>query len=59
MKEQKIDFSINVQDDFTRIMIGTEPVDQMWSEIKEEYEKNGLQQIIDEVNEEMQKYEDR
>ena len=59
MKEQKIDFSINVQDDFTRIMIGTEPVDQMWSEIKEEYEKNGLQQIIDEVNEEMQKYEDK
>lgn len=59
MKEQKIDFSINVQDDFTRIMIGTEPVDQMWSEIKEEYENNGLQQVIDEVNEEMQKYEDK
>lgn len=36
MKEQNIDFSINVQDDFTRIMLGTEPVEQIWSEIKAE-----------------------
>lgn len=50
MKEEQIDFSIHVGDDFLRIMTGTEPVEKMWEEIKEEYEAQGLQDMIDTVN---------
>lgn len=53
MREKKIDFSVNPEADFLRIMTGTEPVEQMWEEIYSEYEEKGLQDVIDEVNEEM------
>lgn len=53
MKEEQIDFSIHVGDDFLRIMTGTEPVETMWAEIKKEYEDKGLQDMIDTVNNKM------
>lgn len=55
MKEEQIDFTIEVGDDFLRIMTGTEPVEEMWEEIRQEYEEKGLQDIIDTVNDRMRK----
>lgn len=55
MKEKQIDFTIQVGDDFLRIMTGTEPVGQIWEEIKKEYEEKGLQEMINIVNAEMRK----
>ena len=57
MREKKIDFGIKNESDFLRIMTGTEPVEEMWEEIYEEYEEKGLQKVIDTVNEEMQRRE--
>lgn len=50
MKEEQIDFTIDVGNDFLRIITGTRPVEEMWEEIKKEYEEKGLQDIIDLVN---------
>lgn len=53
IREEQIDFSIQVGDDFLRIMTGTRPVEEMWEEIKKEYEDKGLQDMIDTVNAKM------
>lgn len=57
VKEEKLDFSIQVGDDFFRIMTGTEPVEDMWAEIRQEYEEKGLQDVIDLVNLKMKNLE--
>jgi putative aldouronate transport system substrate-binding protein len=49
--ELGIDFTINFNDDFLNIMTGTEPVDKMWDDAVKQYEANGLQDMIDKVNE--------
>ncbi|MDE5825264.1 MAG: hypothetical protein K2H91_11380, partial [Lachnospiraceae bacterium] len=54
MKEEQIDFSLDLNRDFLRIMTGTDPVEEMWEEIKGEYEEKGLQDMIDIVNDKMQ-----
>lgn len=51
MLEQQIDFSLNVNEDFCRIMAGTEPVEKMWEELKQEYEEAGLSEAVRRVNE--------
>lgn len=56
MKEEQIDFTIEVGDDFLRIMTGTRPVEEMWEEIKKEYEEKGLQDVIDTVNAKMKEH---
>lgn len=50
MKEERIDFSLDLNNDFLSIMTGTEPVEEMWEEIKREYEEKGLQEMIGIVN---------
>ena len=57
MKEEQIDFSINLNDDFLRIITGDEPVEEIWAEIRKEYEAEGLQEMIDIVNDRMQQRE--
>ena len=57
MKEEQIDFSIHVNDDFLRIITGDEPVEEIWAEIRKEYEAEGLQEMIDIVNDRMQQRE--
>ena len=37
-------------DDFLNIMTGTEPVEEMWAEIVKGYEANGLEDMIQQVN---------
>lgn len=57
VSEEQIDFFITVGDDFLRIMTGTRPVEEMWEEIRKEYEDKGLQDVIDTVNEKMKERE--
>lgn len=53
MMEEQIEFTLTVNDDFLRIITGAEPVEEIWEEIKGEYEAEGLQEVIDTVNERM------
>lgn len=55
MKEEQIDFSLDLNNDFLSIMTGTEPVEEMWEEIRNEYEEKGLQDMIDIVNDRLQR----
>lgn len=55
MKEAQIDFTIQVGGDFVSIMTGSEPVEEMWEEIRQEYEEAGLEDVIRTVNERMRK----
>ena len=48
--ELGIDFGISFNDDFLNIMTGTEPVEEMWAEIVKGYEANGLDDMIQQVN---------
>ena len=48
--ELGIDFGISFNDDFLNIMTGTEPVAEMWAEIVKGYEANGLEDMIQQVN---------
>lgn len=57
MKEEQIDFSIHLNDDFLRIITGDEPVEEIWEEIRSEYEAEGLQEMIDIMNDKMQQRE--
>lgn len=50
MREEQIDFVISVGDDFLRIMTGEEPVEDMWAQIRQEYEEKGLEEVIQAVN---------
>ena len=34
-----------------RIMTGTQPLEEVWEEIIQEYKNNGLMEVIDKVNE--------
>lgn len=54
MKEEQIDFSLDLNNDFLSIMTGTEPVEEMWKKIRRKYEAKGLQEMIDIVNDRMQ-----
>lgn len=49
----KNQFSIKPADDIIKIMTGTEPVEKMYNDLMDAYEKMGLQKMIDEVNEAM------
>ena len=53
--ETKDQFVIKPADDLLKIMTGTEPVEQMYEELMEDYEEMGLEQMIKEVNEAMKK----
>ena len=46
----KDSFVINQADDLIKVMMGTEPVEDMVNELIKEYEDKGLQAMIDEVN---------
>lgn len=48
-----LDFTINFDEDFLNIMTGEEPVEQMWEELRGEYEAGGLGDVIEQVNEAM------
>lgn len=53
MRQEQIDFVISVGDDFLHIMTGEEPVEDMWEELRREYEEKGLEDVIRIVNERM------
>ncbi len=55
VREKQSEFSTHQSDDFIRIITGKEPVETMWEEILAEYQQDGLDQVIREVNQEMQK----
>ena len=44
------DFSIKMNDDFMVVMTGDAPVDEMWDELVADYEFDGLNEVIEEVN---------
>ena len=44
------DFSFDINNIFQRIMTGTQPVEEVWEEIIQEYKNNGLMEVIDKVN---------
>jgi ABC-type sugar transport system, periplasmic component len=44
------DFSINQQEDMLNIMTGTDPVEDMWQQIIDNYKEQGLDDIIKQVN---------
>lgn len=56
MLEEQIGFSIQANEDFFRIMVGEEPVEVMWEELKQEYEEAGLSETIRRVNEALGEY---
>lgn len=45
----------NKTDDFLLVMMGTEPVEDMWSEIMDGYKADGLEEVIEQVNANMPK----
>lgn len=49
--ELGIDFVVNFDDDFLNIITGEEPVEKMWADILAGYEADGLQDMINQVNE--------
>ena len=49
--ELGIEYNVHFDDDFLNIMTGEEPVDKMWNELCEDYEKDGLSDMITKVNE--------
>lgn len=51
--ELGIDFTVNLEEDYLTIMTGEEPVEDMWAEICEQYEAEGLSDVIAQVNEAM------
>lgn len=48
--EMGIDFAVNFNDDFMNIMTGSEPVEEMWAQLCEEYEADGLSDMITQIN---------
>ena len=44
------EFSLNLKDDTLLIMTGDKPVEQMWNEIIEDYQAEGLDEVIADVN---------
>lgn len=44
------DFSFDINNIFQRIMTGTQPLEEVWEEIIQEYKNNGLMEVIDKVN---------
>ncbi|HBA50670.1 MAG TPA: hypothetical protein DCZ91_23305 [Lachnospiraceae bacterium] len=46
-------FSIDTNRIFQQIVLGTEPVEEIWAEIIEEYKEQGLMETIEEVNRRM------
>ena len=44
------EFSLNLKDDMLLIMTGTDPVEDVWNEIIEEYKADGLEDVIADVN---------
>lgn len=48
--DTKREFTVLDHDDMMNIMMGKEPVEDMWNKIVSEYEAKGLSQMIDEVN---------
>ena len=57
MLELDIDFTIHFCDDLMEIMTGEEPVELMWEEICRQYDEQGLQQVIRQVNERLEALE--
>lgn len=49
--DTKRDFAVFDHDDMLTIMMGKEPVADMWNKLVSEYEAKGLSKMIDEVNE--------
>ena len=47
------EFSLNLKDDTLLIMTGSKPVEEMWNEIISDYQADGLDEIIAQVNEAM------
>jgi putative aldouronate transport system substrate-binding protein len=50
VKEKQINFAVRSEDDIVNIMTGTEPVEKMWDDTVKQYEKNGLNDAINQVN---------
>ena len=44
------DFSLHVEEDMLNIMTGTEPVETMWQNIINTYKNEGLEDVIQKVN---------
>ena len=49
--EKYPDFTLKKNDDFLRVMTGTESVEKMWADIIAGYEEQGLEEVISGVNE--------
>lgn len=45
------DFALHPETDMLNIMTGSEDVEKMWADILDEYKADGLEEIIDQVNE--------
>ncbi|MFV0504482.1 MAG: extracellular solute-binding protein [Lachnospirales bacterium] len=50
VSELGIEFTISYFDDFFTIMTGTEPVEDMWNDMLDKYEDDGLSDVIKQVN---------
>lgn len=53
VRKQQNSFETRQTEDFLKIMTGERPVEKMWEEIYEQYQKDGLEQVIEEVNREL------
>lgn len=50
LEEEHISISIDMGNDFLRIMTGTRPVEEMWAQLQQEYMEKGMQETINLVN---------
>lgn len=57
LEEEQIKVPIDMGNDFLRIMTGSDPVEEMWAELQQEYNEEGMQEIIDLVNVKMRERE--
>lgn len=55
VKELGIELSINLEDDVIGIMTGSDPVEKMWDDVYKQYQNNGLDDVVQQVNDALEK----
>ena len=55
MKKLGVDLNLDLETDTITIMTGTDPVEDMWADIYAKYQSDGLDDVIEQVNAELNK----
>ena len=55
VKKLGLDLNLDLETDTITIMTGTDPVEDMWADIYAKYQSDGLDDVIEQVNAELNK----